>query len=131
MREINLEANNAVLADGEKYDLLIQSLKQEYLENPRDKNELQELRKHLYSIRSFTKNHRPIKTFSEAFEDLISEIPKNKTNTNENIYCLIEELILGYIRVFTNGKFVKLLNDDDYFDKEINKLNNDNAKIVL
>ena len=50
---------------------------------------------------------------------------------NEKIYCFIEKLILGYIRVFSNKKFVELLNDDDDFDKEINKLNNDNNKIIL
>ncbi|KAF0551533.1 hypothetical protein F8M41_023294 [Gigaspora margarita] len=128
---MNLEADKEALADGEKYDLLIQGLEQKYLKSSCNKNKLQDLRKHLYSIRLFTKNHRSIKTFSKAFEDLISKIPKNEINTNKKIYCLIEELILGYIRVFPNGKFVKLLNDDDYFDKEINKLNNDNNKIIL
>ncbi|RIB08143.1 hypothetical protein C2G38_2045401 [Gigaspora rosea] len=46
---MRLESERETLADGERYDILIQSLEQQYLDDHRNKDELQRLRRELYT----------------------------------------------------------------------------------
>ncbi|CAG8802137.1 19904_t:CDS:2, partial [Dentiscutata erythropus] len=91
----NNKEDKQLLAEEEKYDLLIQTLEQEYLETPCEQNKLQELQQELYLKRNFKLNHKDISTFSEAFELLL-----NNVILKENVYCLLQELLLGYLKVF-------------------------------
>ncbi|CAG8780056.1 9939_t:CDS:2, partial [Dentiscutata erythropus] len=119
---LNEDQNKNQLKDtrkikGEKYDLLIQTLEQEYLETLCKQNKLQELRQELYLKRNFKLNYKDINTFLEAFESLLNDII-----LKEKVYCLLQELLLGYLKVFPHGDFIKTLDKKNYFDIEINKL---------
>ncbi|CAG8809675.1 5820_t:CDS:2, partial [Cetraspora pellucida] len=113
--------------DGEKYDLLIQTLKQEFLDSPYTVEQLQELRKQLLSERRIKLNQKKIDNVNDAFNSLFDEKSKYKNKVS----CLIKELLLGYIEKFSYGDYIETLLDGDYFDNEINKLNDQNEKDIL
>ncbi|CAG8490622.1 15329_t:CDS:2, partial [Cetraspora pellucida] len=116
-REMKEDNDKQSFEDGEKYDLLIQTLEQTFLDSPRTVEQLQELRKQLFAIDNV----------NDAFELLFDEKQKHMNKVS----CLIKELLLGYIQIFPYGAYIETLQDGDYFDTEINKLVNQNERDVL
>ncbi|CAG8455432.1 6896_t:CDS:1 [Cetraspora pellucida] len=114
--------------DGKKYDLLIQTLEQDFLESPRTKEKMQELKKQLSSEKRYIlTNQKKIDNLNDAFESLFDE----KTKYKNKVLCLIRELLLGYIQKFLHDDYTETLFDGDYFDNEINKLNNLKGRNIL
>ncbi|CAG8508441.1 12613_t:CDS:2 [Cetraspora pellucida] len=56
-------------------------------------------------------------------KDRLEHDRPEKTRYKNKVYCLIQELLLGYIKKFSNAAHIETLSDNMYFDIEINKLN--------
>ncbi|CAG8598618.1 11117_t:CDS:1, partial [Cetraspora pellucida] len=117
-KEMKEDNDKQSFEDKEKYDLLIQTLEQTFLESSQTKEKLQKLRKQLLSERKYIINRKNIDNLNDAFDSLFDE----KTKYKNKVLCLISELLLGYIQNFPYGDYTETLFDSDYFDNKINKL---------
>ncbi|CAG8801310.1 417_t:CDS:2, partial [Dentiscutata erythropus] len=112
------ETNRETLANEERYNLIIQSLVESVLEPPRTIQILQNLRQELYNkITQSSYRIKKIKNLKEAFDWLIDLLEKK-----EKIYNLFNEIIINYIMEYPNGKYTNKLQEEKYFNNEIDKI---------
>ncbi|CAG8854084.1 33898_t:CDS:1, partial [Gigaspora margarita] len=120
-RQIRNEQNKQPLADGERYDLIIQSIDESFLNTPRTLKTLQNLRRERYNsiIQSVNEKVKSVKNIKEAF-DWLQDLLEKQEKIYEILNNTLKIVIHKYIKDFPKGEFST--KDEEFFNTENKKI---------
>ncbi|CAG8720707.1 hypothetical protein C2G38_2220465 [Gigaspora rosea] len=109
--------NKQLLANGECYDLIIQSIDKAFLEPSKMIQILQDLRLELYNSIQTSIDVKKINNLKDAYNWLNIILEKK-----EKIYDLLKNIIEKYIKNYPNRKFTNTQQKENFFNNEIDKI---------